>query len=243
MKEAPKEIPEKMLDTYTVGGRIPIKYSYRNDCGQKSQDEYSGNYTEENLNFFIEKIKNRGTHGYGMTDIWMYEALKKYSIQGKSVCIVGSTCPWYEAMSIVYGASSCTVFEYADRKNFVDNIKYIKPEEIGDEKYDICISISSIEHDGLGRYGDPLDPNGDIRAMQEAKQYVKEGGLMFLSVPVGSDTVFFNVHRVYGKIRLPMLLKQWKKLDAFGINKHSLTNNINNEYSSEYQPVFVLKND
>ena len=31
------------------------------------------------------------------------------------------------------------------------------------EKYDVCLSISSFDHDGLGRYGDPLDPSGDLR--------------------------------------------------------------------------------
>jgi hypothetical protein len=251
MKEAPKEIPEEMIGDYTVGGKIPIVSAYRNDCDQKSQAGYNKNYTKKMLAFFIERIKNGKAqtdkfsvlNGYGMTDIWMYEALEKYPIKGKSVCIVGSTAPWYEAMCLAYGAKSCTVFEYSDRENFADNIKYIKPEEIGDEKYDICISISSIEHDGLGRYGDPLNPNGDLLAMKKAKEYIKKGGLMFLSIPVGPDAVFFNVHRVYGRIRLPMLLEGWKKLDAYGLSKISLTNNVNNERCSDYQPVFILKND
>lgn len=242
IKEAPKEIPEDMIERYSMGNSIPIKYSYRNDCGQESQGEYNNNYTKQNLEHFKNIIKSGGVGGYGMTDIWMYQALKKYPIQGKSVCIVGSTAPWYEAMSLVYGAKECIVFEYSDRENFNDKIKYIKPDEIGNSQYDICISVSSIEHDGLGRYGDPLDPDGDFRAMKEAKQFLKKDGIMFLSIPAGYDTVFFNVHRVYGEKRLPMLLKGWEKLDAFGVNQYTLKNNINNETSSEYQPVFVLKN-
>jgi len=240
--EAPKNIPKEMLQGYSMDDTVPIKYAYRNDCGQESQGEYNNNYTAEKLDLFMNIIKSGGVGGYNMTDIWMYQALKKYPIDGKSVCIVGSTAPWYEAMSLVYGAKECTVFEYSDRENFDDKIKYIKPQEIGNSQYDICISVSSIEHDGLGRYGDPLDPDGDLRAMKEAKQFLKKDGIMFLSIPAGYDTVFFNVHRVYGEKRLPMLLKGWDKLDVFGENPFTLKNNINNETSSDYQPVFVLKN-
>lgn len=40
---------------------------------------------------------------------------------------------------------------------------------------DFAISYSSWEHDGLGRYGDPVDPWGDVKAMQRASCYVKPG--------------------------------------------------------------------
>lgn len=40
---------------------------------------------------------------------------------------------------------------------------------------DFAVSYSSWEHDGLGRYGDPIDPWGDIKAMQRAACYVKQG--------------------------------------------------------------------
>ncbi len=34
------------------------------------------------------------------------------------------------------------------------------------EGFDMALSISSFDHDGLGRYGDPLDPVGDLKAMR-----------------------------------------------------------------------------
>jgi hypothetical protein len=40
---------------------------------------------------------------------------------------------------------------------------------------DFVFSFSSWEHDGLGRYGDPIDPWGDVKAMQRASCYVKPG--------------------------------------------------------------------
>ena len=72
--------------------------------------------------------------------------------------------------------------------------------------FDIALSVSSFDHDGLGRYGDPLNPDGDIEAMGKVLSILKPGGLLFLTVPVGPDVVVFNLHRRYGPVRLPALL-------------------------------------
>ncbi len=58
-------------------------------------------------------------------------------------------------------------------------------------------SLHVVEHIGLGRYGDPIDANGSERALAELARVVKPGGHLFLSVPVGRETVCFNAHRVF----------------------------------------------
>ena len=240
--KAPEHMPPEMVNEYSMNGKVLVEYSYRNDCSQEAQKEYNDNYTKDNLLNFIKRIKKREVAGYGITDKWMYDALEKYPIKDKTVCIMGSTTPWYEAMAIEFGAKRCVVFEYSKRETFDDRIEYIQPHQLGKEKFDVCFSISSIEHDGLGRYGDPLNPNADIETMLSAKKYIEKDGLMFLSVPTGYDCVYFNVHRVYGRIRLPQLLKEWGKIDAFGVFPDTLSNNLNDGKQSPYQPVFVLKN-
>jgi hypothetical protein len=42
--------------------------------------------------------------------------------------------------------------------------------------FDVIHSISTFDHDGLGRYGDPLDPDGDLRSMKEAHKFCGRGG-------------------------------------------------------------------
>ena len=57
-------------------------------------------------------------------------------------------------------------------------------------------SICVIEHIGLGRYGDPLDPNGTESAIKEIKRVVKPGGHVYISVPTAAENmVEFNAHR------------------------------------------------
>jgi SAM-dependent methyltransferase len=58
-----------------------------------------------------------------------------------------------------------------------------------------CLHV--IEHIGLGRYGDPLDPKGSFRAALELVRVLAPGGKLYLSVPVGRERVCFNAHRVF----------------------------------------------
>lgn len=51
------------------------------------------------------------------------------------------------------------------------------------ESFDAVISVSAIEHIGLGHYGDPQDPDGDIQAMTNAFRWLKPGGWLYFDVP------------------------------------------------------------
>jgi SAM-dependent methyltransferase len=57
--------------------------------------------------------------------------------------------------------------------------------------------MHTIEHVGLGRYGDPLDPEGDVKAINEIKRVVKPGGSILFVTPVGEPRIMFNAHRIY----------------------------------------------
>lgn len=58
-----------------------------------------------------------------------------------------------------------------------------------------CMHV--IEHIGLGRYGDPLDPDGDLKAIGELVRVLAPGGNLLVATPVGRPRVAFNAHRVY----------------------------------------------
>lgn len=57
--------------------------------------------------------------------------------------------------------------------------------------------MHTVEHIGLGRYGDPLDPEGDLKAMRELERVLAPGGSLLFVVPVGRPKVVFNAHRIY----------------------------------------------
>jgi SAM-dependent methyltransferase len=57
--------------------------------------------------------------------------------------------------------------------------------------------MHTIEHIGLGRYGDPIDPEGDVKAAKELSRIIKPGGSLIIVTPVGQPRIEFNAHRIY----------------------------------------------
>jgi len=57
--------------------------------------------------------------------------------------------------------------------------------------------MHTVEHVGLGRYGDPVDPEGDMKAAKELSRVVTPGGSLLFVVPVGKPRIQFNAHRIY----------------------------------------------
>ncbi len=58
--------------------------------------------------------------------------------------------------------------------------------------------LHTLEHFGLGRYGDPIDYRGYQKGFDILTGMLKPGGLLYLSVPISRDQRFeFNAHRVF----------------------------------------------
>ena len=75
--------------------------------------------------------------------------------------------------------------------------------------FSLAAAFSGLEHDGLGRYGDPVSPNGDLDALREIFLLVEPGGVLLLALPTCfQDTLYYPAHRFYGPIRLNFLLTQ-----------------------------------
>lgn len=59
-----------------------------------------------------------------------------------------------------------------------------------------CMHV--VEHIGLGRYGDTIDPEGDIKAINELKRVIKVNGYLYFVVPISDvPKICFNAHRIY----------------------------------------------
>lgn len=69
--------------------------------------------------------------------------------------------------------------------------------EFADQSLPSVSCMHTIEHIGLGRYGDPLDPCGDLRALSELERVLAPGGSLLIVVPVGRPRVQYNAHRIY----------------------------------------------
>jgi Caenorhabditis protein of unknown function, DUF268 len=83
--------------------------------------------------------------------------------------------------------------------------------ELAEEFTQAADSVSclhTIEHIGLGRYGDPVDPSGHRKAMRALGSMVKPGGTLYVSTPIGPQRLEFHAHRVFGVPGLIEMLEQ-----------------------------------
>ncbi|MDR0665664.1 MAG: DUF268 domain-containing protein [Helicobacteraceae bacterium] len=211
----PNTIPQNLIPDFTLDNAIKVAYSY---CAEVNGDGAVHNSAKEYKKVF-KQIKNRSFRYYGAEINAFYAAFERYTFSDKTVLVWGLAGCNCEALSIYNNARKVYVVDY--NKPICDHpqIEVLTHEELNkkDLKTDFAISYSSFEHDGLGRYGDPIDPIGDLKAMKAAHNSLKEGGILFLGVPLGKDLLCWNLHRIYGKIRLPLLLKGWRCEEIFDI--------------------------
>jgi SAM-dependent methyltransferase len=94
------------------------------------------------------------------------------------------------------------IMDIRDQKSKVRNISFRKADlmKLPDDMIDAFDSVSSlhaIEHFGLGRYGDPVDYFGYLKAIENITRILKPGGKFYFSVPIGNQRIEFNAHRVF----------------------------------------------
>ncbi|CAD7957553.1 unnamed protein product [Amoebophrya sp. A25] len=84
---------------------------------------------------------------------------------------------------------------------------------------DAWFSFSSIEHAGLGRYGEPLNPWADVQTLALLWCHTREGGYFYLGpncvdscgwlAETYQDVVYFNAGRDYGRAGWARLTMSW----------------------------------
>lgn len=75
-------------------------------------------------------------------------------------------------------------------------------DQIADDSLESFSALCSLEHFGLGRYGDSVDPEACYKAFKAIQRKVRSGGNIYISVPVGKDHVEFNAHRVFSALTI-----------------------------------------
>lgn len=97
---------------------------------------------------------------------------------------------------------SIEVFDIRLLRNKIKNVVFtqldlMKPSL---EYISYCDSLSclhTIEHFGLGRYGDPLNINGYELGFINLTKILQINGILYLSTPIGKQRIDFNSHRVF----------------------------------------------
>ena len=79
-------------------------------------------------------------------------------------------------------------------------------------------SLHAIEHFGLGRYSDPIDPSACFLAMKSLARVLQGGGRLYFSVPVGIERVEFNAHRIFSPATILRAFSSLRLVSFAGVN-------------------------
>ncbi|MEM9282585.1 MAG: DUF268 domain-containing protein, partial [Verrucomicrobiota bacterium] len=166
-------------------------------------ESYKAVWSNELLNrlvYLASKDADISPSDYPGSALQFYAAFQSHPIEGQDILVVGSISPWVEAIALSRGASSVTTTDYARITCESDQIRLIAPREVFNrsDAFDAVCSFSSIEHDGLGRYGDRLNPAGDFETMARLRNCLKNDGRFYLGIPIGLGVIVGNFHRIYG---------------------------------------------
>jgi hypothetical protein len=240
----PTDIPAVLKDGYSMDNRVPINVKFL-DQAYLGAFAQASQWTYDYVESFRGRIRRREEKfNYVMDGI--YAAMDTHAetfVKGKRGLVIGSENPWAEALLLEYGALSVSTLEFGYINSTHPQISTFIPRDftacfLGGtiQAFDFAFTYSSLEHDGLGRYGDVLDPNGDLLTLGRLLSVVKPGGVLFLGLPCCQDELWWNAHRIYGPIRIPKLFAGWFPYHISGHFNAKVAD-------ASVQPLWTLRNE
>ena len=87
-----------------------------------------------------------------------------------------------------------------------------------DDSVESLSCLHTMEHIGLGRYGDPIDPLGYLKGMNELQRVLKPRGKLYFSVPIGQERVEFNAHRAFNPMTILKTFSSLNLVEFVAVN-------------------------
>ncbi|KAG8744502.1 hypothetical protein FRC10_010067 [Ceratobasidium sp. 414] len=243
-----KAIPETLRDQFMLGGSVRMYEDFYDQAylGGKAMES---TWSIEEVNTYRQHARNRNPH-LTYKNAPLYEAFDRWgslAIRGQRGLVIGSETPWLEAMLLEYGASHVSTLEFGSITTTHPQLSTFTPQQFTlaflqgkIEPFDFAVSYSSLEHDGLGRYGDTLNPIGDLQTMAKMLSAVRPGGFFFLGTPCCEDALYWNAHRVYGPVRYSKMFAGWRVLGSAPLN--AMAGGEGRPGNWVFQPMWALQN-
>lgn len=115
------------------------------------------------------------------------------------------------------------------------NLKFVKTDicqpVLATTSFDCVIALSTLEHIGLGWYGDKIGEELDCQAVKQIYALLKPGGSFILTVPYGKSAVT-PVHRIYDRTSLQKLVREFTIVrSSYGIQLDDFTYTVTDDES------------
>lgn len=155
------------------------------------------------------------TH-YFYQDIWAFEKVYKSGVThhvdvGSSVIYAGVLSVITNVVFVDIRPLTAKLDRLDCRKGSILSLPY------GDDSVQSLSCLNVAEHVGLGRYGDPLDPQGTVKAAKELSRVLAVNGNLYFSLPVGQPRLYFNAHRIHSPRQIIGYFRDLRLIELSGV--------------------------
>jgi SAM-dependent methyltransferase len=178
---------------------------------------------------------------YFYQDAWAFERI--FQQHPESHVDVGSH---YKFVALLSKVLPVTMIDLRPLSLQLDSLRFQKGSILDlpfeDGSLSSLSSLCVVEHIGLGRYGDPLDPRGTEKAIAELKRVLAPGGHLWLSLPVADENaVYFNAGRVHSIDYILQLIEPLQVVEQAYIVGNTLQSHYENRLRFGTTALFELK--
>ena len=156
---------------------------------------------------------------YFYQDLWA--AREIHRLQPASHVDIGSRIDGF--ISHILCFTSVTVIDIRAQPLEVEGLTFVQDDatelrRFSDSSLQSVSSLNAVEHFGLGRYGDPVDPSAPLRAMKSLQRVLGYDGRLYFAVPIGRERLEFNAHRVFAPSSILSAFSQLQLLSFAAVN-------------------------
>jgi SAM-dependent methyltransferase len=150
---------------------------------------------------FRERVFDLGAHPENFVDYeCSFAAQNIHHLHPRSILDIGSYRHFILGLLAHY---PITTMDVRGRSSLFTNETVLtgdaKNLNLSDQSFDLVLSLCTLEHFGLGRYGDEIDFEADQKAIREMLRVLKPGGHLIFSTTItrADPAIGFNAHRIY----------------------------------------------
>lgn len=194
---------EKNYTDYCLEHRVYDESFFERDCLDYEKQNVREHFRINRNNLWpiiSDKYACAGAVGnYFWQDLWAARLIHKSGV--KKHFDIGSRVDGFIAHLLAMEIEVSTIdirkfsVEIEGLNTIVDDATTL--HQIPDDSIESMSALCSLEHFGLGRYGDSVDPEACFRCFQEIQRKLKKSGNLYISLPVGRERLEFNAHRVF----------------------------------------------
>lgn len=147
---------------------------------------------------------------YFYQDLWA--ARQIYEYRPNKHYDFGSRIDGFIAHLLVF--MNVSVVDIREINSTVNGLNFIKSDatnlnNFSENSIESISSLHAVEHFGLGRYGDPVNPDACFEFIENIQNILSIGGKLIFSVPIGKETIVFNAQRIFSP---KTIIKSFNKL-------------------------------